>query len=273
MSGNIFYQLDPLLICLVLMGVLVAALEIGFWVKKGRAKGGSDSIEKADIALILGAVMTLLALLLGFTYAMSEGRFETRRQLVVDEANAIGTTYLRAKTLPEPRSSEIQELLRQYAALRVEIASTADDAPEKIRGMDNRTKQLHGLIWSHAAALARENPTSPVIAVFLQTLNEMIDLHSKRLAAFRNRVPFSIYQVLFVVSAIILWLVGYYFGSHRKRVRILTTMLALLVASVMWLIMDLDQPVRGAIRASQQSLIDLHQDLSQESQDATKKSH
>jgi hypothetical protein len=253
------------------MGVLIVAAEIGFWAKR-RKKDGSDSIEKSDIALILGAVMTLLALLLGFTYSMSAGRFETRRQLVVEEANAIGTTYLRAKTLPEPRSSEIQELLRQYAALRVEIASTADDAPEKIRGMDNRTKQLHGLIWSHAAALARENP-SPVIAVFLQTLNEMIDLHTKRLAAFRNRVPFSIYLVLFVLSAIILWLVGYYFGSSRQRVRILTTMLALLVASVMWLIMDLDQPVRGAIRASQQSLIDLHQDLSRESQDATKKSH
>jgi hypothetical protein len=101
----------------------------------------------------------------------------------------------------------------------------------------------------------------------------MIDLHSKRLAAFRNRVPFSIYLVLFVVSAVILWLVGYYLGSSRQRVRILTTMLALLVASVMWLIMDLDQPVRGAIRASQQSLLDLHQDLSRESQDATKKSH
>jgi len=209
--------------------------------------------------------------MLGFTYSMSVGRFEARRQLVVEEATAIRTTYLRTKTLPEPRSSEIQELLRQYTALRVEIAGMADDAPEKIRGMDNRTKELHGLIWSHAAALARESP-SPIISVFLQTLNEMIDLHTKRLAAFRNRVPFSIYLVLFGVSAIILWLVGFYFGSHRKRVRILTTMLALLVASVMWLIMDLDQPVRGAIKASQQSLIELHQDLSQESRDATKKS-
>jgi hypothetical protein len=271
MTGNIFYRLDPLLICLVLMGVLIVTAEIGFWAKR-RKKAGSDNIEKADIALILGAVMTLLALLLGFTYAMSGGRFETRRQLVIEEANAIGTTYLRAKTLPEPRSSEIQELLRQYTALRVEIAGTADDAPEKIRGMDNRTKELHGLLWSHAAVLARESP-SPVIAVFLQTLNEMIDLHTKRLAEFRNRVPFSIYLVLFVVSTITLWLVGYYFGWHRQRVRILTTMLALLVASVMWLIMDLDQPVRGAIKASQQSLIELHQDLSQESKDATKKSH
>ncbi len=107
MSGNIFYRLDPLLICLVFMGVLLVAEEFGFRTK-GRTRPGSDSLEKADIALVLGAVLTLLALLLGFTYAMSEGRFETRRQLVVEEANAIGTTYLRAKALPEPRSSQIQ---------------------------------------------------------------------------------------------------------------------------------------------------------------------
>ena len=270
MSGNIFYRLDPLLICLVLMGVLIVAKEFGFRVK-GRTRPGSDNIEKSDIALILGAVMTLLALLLGFTYAMSEGRFENRRQLVVEEANAIGTTYLRAKALPEPRSSQIQELLRQYLALRVEIATKIEDNPGRIREMDNRSKQLQSLIWSHAAALARESP-NPIISVFLQSLNEMIDLHTKRLAAFRNRVPFSIYLVLFVVSIIILWLVGYYLGARRQRARILTTMVALLVASVMWLIMDLDQPVRGAIKASQQSLIDLHEDLSQESKDAIKKS-
>ena len=272
MSGNIFYRLDPVLICLVLIGVLVAASEIGFWLKKGRVKDGSGIIEKTDIALIIGAVLTLLELLLGFTYAMSEGRFEARRQLVIEEANAIGTTYLRAKALPEPRSSEIQKLLRQYTALRVEIGRMTDVTPEKIREVDNRTKQLHSLIWSHAAALARENPT-PVISVFLQSLNEMIDLHAKRLAAFRNRVPLSIYLVLFVISVITLWLTGYYFGARGQRVRTLTTVLALLVASVMWLIMDLDQPMRGAIRTSQQSLFDLHQDLGETSRDGAEKVH
>jgi len=261
MSGNIFYRLDPLLVCLVLMGVLLVAEELGFRLK-GKMRPGSDNIEIADIALILGAVMTLLALLLGFTYAMSQARFETRRELVVEEANAIGTTYLRAKALPEPRSSQIQELLRQYLALRVEITIKIDDTPEKIREIDNRSKQLHSLIWSHASALARESPNA-ITSIFLQALNEMIDLHSKRLAAFRNRVPFSIYLVLLIVSIITLWLVGYYFG-RRQRGRILTTVVVLLLASVMWLIMDLDQPTRGSIKASQQSLIELHQDLSQE---------
>lgn len=232
------------------------------------ARGGPDTIGKADIALIIGAVLTLLALLLGFTYSMSEGRFEERRQLVVDEANAIGTTYLRAKTLPEPRSSEIQGLLRQYTALRVENAGRIEDDPEKIRETGNREKKLQSMLWSHAATLARENP-NPVISAFLVPLNEMIDLGTKRLAAFRNRVPLPIYVVLFIASTVALWLIEYYLGSHKQKALMVTGTLALLVASVMWLIMDLDQPVRGAIRTSQQSLIDLNQDLSQESGEAS----
>ena len=84
MLGNIFYQSNPLLICLALMGVLLLAVEIGFWAKKAGGKGGLDGIEKGDIALIIGSVMTLLALLLGFTYSMSASRFEQRRQLVIE---------------------------------------------------------------------------------------------------------------------------------------------------------------------------------------------
>lgn len=269
MLENIFYRLDPLLICLVLVGMLFLAEEFGFRVKT-KTKSGSDGIAKSDIALILGAVLTLLALLLGFTYVMSQSRFETRRQLVIDQANAIGTTYLRAKTLPEPRSIEVQELLRQYAALRVEVARSMDDSPEKIREWGNQTKKLHDLLWVHAAALAKTNPT-PITAIFIETLNETIDLYSKRLAAFRNRVPISIYLVLFIVSIITLWLMGYYF-RRKQGGRVLATVVIFLLVAVMWLIMDLDQPVRGAIKTNQQPLFDLYQDLSQESQDTAKKS-
>ena len=259
MSG--FYRLDPFLVCLAFFVLLLVAEEVGFR-SKNRMRADSEGIAKEDIALLLGAVLTLLSLMLGFTYAMSEDRYEARRQLVIDEANAIGTAYLRAQALPEPRSSEIQELLRHYAELRVEIAGIKNDAPEKIREIDDRTKQLHGLMWSHAAVLAKERP-DPVVAVFLESLNEMIDIHSKRLAAFRDHVPFSIYPVLFIGSAIALWMVGFYFGMRGQRARILTVMLAVLVATVMWLILDLDQPTRGTIKASQQSLIDLQRDLSQ----------
>lgn len=272
MPLNILYRLDPRLICLILIGVLVVVSEIGFRLKKRNMAAVSAGIEKSDIALIIGAVLTLLALLLGFTYAMSESRFEARRQLAIDEANAIGTTYLRAKTLPEPHSSEVQELLRQYTALQVEKIDTMADELAQVRDRDNRAKQLHGLLWAHAIVLAKEN-ANPIIALFLQTLNETIDLHAKRLAAYQNRVPVPIYRVLLIVSAITLWLVGYYFGSYRQRALVFTTLLAVLVASVMWLIMDLDQPVRGAIQTSKQSLFDLHQDLNAESGKRIKESN
>ena len=150
----------------------------------------------------------------------------------------------------------------------MEIARLRDDTPQKIREVDNRSKHLHRLLWEHAAVLARKTP-NPIVSVFLQSLNEVIDLHSKRLAAYRNRVPLSIYLVLFIVSTITMSLLGYYFGTRKPKARILTVIVVLLVASVMWLILDLDQPRRGAIRASQQGLFELYEDLSQ---DATKKS-
>ena len=259
MSGNIIYRLGPLPVSLILFALLLVAEEVGSRLRK-RKLLGSESVEKGDIALVLGAVLTLLSLMLGFTYMMSSDRYETRRQLVIEEANAIGTTYLRAQTLPEPQSSEIQTLLRQYAAHRVEIADTVRGGAGKIEELEARTRQLHNSIWSRATVLARENP-SPVVAVFLTSLNEMIDIHTKRLAAFRNRVPASIYPVLFISSAIALWLAGFYFGASKQRVRILPMIFAVLIASVMWLIMDLDHPVRGTITASQQSLIDLNRDL------------
>ena len=96
----------------------------------------------------------------------------------------------------------------------------------------------------------------------------MIDLHAKRLAAYRNRVPLSIYLVLFLVSIITMFWLGYYYGRGGRKSRIFPLVVALLVGLVMWLILDLDNPKRGTIQASQQSLIDLHQDLSQ---DALKK--
>jgi len=267
-AENFFYRLDPLLICLVLLGLMFAAGEASFLAMK-RPRPGSEKVENADVALILGAVLTLLALMLGFTYAMSQGRFETRRQLVIDEANAIGTTYLRAQTLPEPRSSEIQDLLRQYAALRVEIAVVKDPSPERIREFDARSKKLHDAMWSRAAALARESP-SPITSIFLETLNDTIDLHAKRLAAFKSHVPVSIYLVLIGISVAAVGLIGYYSGTRQRRIWNLSVIFGLLVAAVMWLILDLDNPVRGSIKASQQSLIDLQRDLGPPSRDALK---
>jgi hypothetical protein len=266
MFRTIFYRLDPLLICLALFGLLIAAEVAGFRIGKTRTRPGAQNTAQSDMALILGAVLTMLSLLLGFTYAMSQSRFETRRQLVIDEANAIGTTFLRTQTLPEPRASELQELLRRYVALRAEAAGLKDDSPERIRDIDVRAKRLQDLMWSRATALAKESP-SPVVAIFVQALNDTIDFHGKRMAAFKSRVPYSIYLVLFGISAVAIGMAGLYFASGGRRRRIMTTIFAFLVTAIMWLILDLDNPVRGSIKATQQSLIELQQDLGPPSHD------
>jgi hypothetical protein len=125
-------------------------------------------------------------------------------------------------------------------------------------------------MWSKAAALAGENPNA-VVSVFLIPLNDVIDIHAKRMEAVRSRVPFSIYLVLIGISSVAVGFVGYYFGARQRRKRIPTMILALLVVAVMWLILDLDQPFRGSIKASQQSLIDLQQDLGPPARDALKR--
>ncbi len=268
MAEYLFYRLNPVLISLALMVLMAIAAEFGYLSAK-RTRPGSEKFEKTDITLILGAVLTLLSLMLGFTYSMSQGRYETRRQLVIQEANAIGTAYLRAKTVPEPWNSEIQDLLRQYAALRVEMTGMKNPTPEWVRELDTRSKKLHDAMWSRAAALARERP-NPIVPIFLQSLNETIDLHGKRLAAFRSHVPVSIYLLLFGISVVAIGLLGYYSGTRQRRTWNLNLTFALLVAAVMWMILDLDNPVRGTIRSSQQSLIELQRDIGPPSRSAIK---
>ncbi len=259
MPETFFFRGDPVLICLVLVLVMIAAGEVGFLAMR-RVRRRTEDINKSDIALFLGAVLTLLSLLLGFTYVMSQGRYETRRQLVINEAEAIRSAYFRAGAIPEPRSSEVRELLRRYLDLRLEMLRAKDTAPETIREVNRRSMELQNGMEAHATALAKESPNA-IVSLFVQSLDALSDIHTKRLAAVRSRVPAVIYWVLVCISVIVVGLSGVYFGTHKRRLRLLTVMFSLLVASVMWLILDLDSPALGTIRASQQSLVDLQQEI------------
>lgn len=256
-----YYNWNPLLVCLVLLALFVLVVEAVFRINAtGRALEAEGGPRAGDVALILGGIVTLLALMLGFTFAMGQDRYEARRRLVIDEANAIGTTYLRTRLLPEPEGRRLRELIRRYLAHRVAIIGQASTAEEKVRRFDAAAKELHAAMWTEAVAAARASPT-PVTALFLASLNEMLDLHDVRLAAFRNRVPLIVYLVLFLLSFIAMAVLGYYFRVRGSRARFLTITVGLLIASVLWLIMDLDHPVRGAITASQQSLVDLYTEI------------
>jgi hypothetical protein len=188
-------------------------------------------------------------------------RFDTRKRLVVDEANAIGTTYLRAQWLPEPRRTEISKLLRQYVDLRLPADFQTPYTEEIVQQMVAQSDQLQDQLWSHAVDIAKRDPASPIAALFIATLNETIDLQTKRLAAFNNHVPAIILLLLYLFAAFSILVAGYVSGFRsRQSLFVMITMIGL-VTFFLFVIVDLDRPQLGFITVSQESLIGLQKKM------------
>jgi hypothetical protein len=241
--------LDEVLMAVGLFALLMLAHEVGFRVAR-RAAGGAAEGERSETNALQGGMLALLGLLLAFTFAIASQRFDTRKQLVLDEANAIGTAYLRATAVPG--GEEVADLLRRYADVRLEGVAAFRD-PAAFQRAVAESERLHAAMWSRAAALARANP-DPLRTLLLSALNEVIDLHEKRLTAIRNRVP-PVILVLLIVSAVLAMAsVGHAAGVLGGRSLSTAVVFAALVMLVIMVVVDLDQPQRGLITVSQQSL-------------------
>ena len=208
-----------------------------------------------DVSTLEGATLGLLALMIGFTFAMALSRFEARRDAVVDEANAIGTTALRARLLPEPHRSEALKLLKEYANVRLEVTQSALNA-SVLKNAIAHSNQIQETLWRNTISVAAVNAAIVPTGVFIQSLNEMIDSQAKRLAAVQNRVPNIVFLALYGVAVVAFALVGYANGLEKRRVRFPTYLMGAIVASVILLVQDLDRPTAGFISVSQQPMID-----------------
>jgi hypothetical protein len=207
----------------------------------------------------VGSLLALLAFLLAFTIGMASSRYDTRRMLVLSEANAIGTTYLRAGYLPEPARTETQDLLRAYVPYRVNVPDLA-----QLEAHYASSIAIHGQIWSIAEELARENPDSDVLAIYIESLNEMIDLQNSRLVAgIYARVPETVLYMLLIGSALTIGMVGYNAGLSRKRSLVSAVILIIVMTAVVSLVIDLDRPRDGLLTVSQQPLIDLQASMNE----------
>lgn len=195
---------------------------------------------------------------LGFSYAMAQQRFEARRQLVVEEANAIGTTYLRAQWLPQPHREDVSNLLRQYVDARLPKDFESRSMEELVEGVSVLSERLLDQLWVHAVDVAKKNPT-PVVALFLSALNETIDLHAKRLAQFQNRVPESVLLLLYLFATVAMLITGYGAGLRTLRCLLPTVAMVVLLCTSLYVIVDLDRPQQGLINVSQESMIRLQQ--------------
>lgn len=245
----------PMLLFVVACIVLLLSHEVGFRLRAGDRDKNEQDWEK-QIEETRNQIAVLLSLLLGFTLSMALTRFDNRKQLVVDEANAIGTVSLRAMMQPEPTRTKAAGLLRDYVDTRLAVFGNAtDDAGREANAQ--HAKQIQNELWAGAVAVSQQSPT-PITSIYAQSLNEMIDLDGKRVAAVNNRIPADIWFLLGILSILTTIVVGY---GQRRRSALPTLVPVLMIAIAMSLIADLDTPTSGLIQVSQKSMRSLAADL------------
>jgi hypothetical protein len=237
--------------------ILAGANEVGF--RLGRKSRTAES-AKSELGMVAGGILAVLGLLLGFTMSMAVTRFEVRKQLVLEEANAIGTSYLRTRLLPAPEGMEIANLLREYLSVRLQYADAVDDL-DRLHATREHAERLQNEMWVRVVAYAQKDPNPVRSGLLLQSLNQLIDEESTRWMAFQNHVPPTVIYVNGTVALFATILVGYVFGRGGRREIFSTSMLVLAITVVLAVIVDLDQPRQGLIKGSQQPLIDLQHQL------------
>jgi hypothetical protein len=235
--------------------IVLLSIEIGF--RFGRYRNNSTEQEKeAPVGTMVGAALGLLAFLLAFIFNIGASRYDDRRQIVLQEANAIGTAYLRAGMLPEPQRAELRALFSEYVDVR--LAGAQGKTAEAIR----KSEEIQNKIWTQVLKLGEKNPNSITVGLFIQSVNEVIDLHAERImAGLRSRIPAVIWLVLYAVSILSLGAMGYHGGLMRTRRSPAILAVALIFSAVIWLIADLDRPGAGLLKVSQQSMIDLRESI------------
>src|SRR5260370_31593081 len=180
----------------VLLVLLVGVAELAW--RMGFASSRKKSEADKDSGTVRSAVLALLGLLLGFSFAIAAARHETRRELLVEEASSIAATARRAQLLPEPHAANVVQLLRKYVPLRIEAHREAQFS-DQFATTRKRSAELQDSLWAEAVAAAAERP-SPITASFIASLNQTIDLEATRIAAKRNHVPGSVWLLLLCVA-------------------------------------------------------------------------
>jgi hypothetical protein len=231
--------------------IVLLSVEVGYRLGDRRRRTGTAERD-APVGGMVGATLGLLAFLLAFTFGAAATRYDTRKQMVLQEANAIGTVYLRTDFLPEPQRAEARDALVRYAALRAQGVRTLLQ-PASLA----ETAALQDQLWGIAAKAGNESSADEVTALFIQSLNDMIDLDESRITAGRNRVPDSIWIALYILTVLTTAAVGYQFGLAGARSWVPTIAMVLAFTLVILLIADLDRPQRGLVQVSQQPLVDL----------------
>ena len=239
-----FYLIDHRLISLVMVALLLAAAEIGY--RLGAANVDAPDSLRTLMSGTGAAMLGLLGLLLGFALSMAIARWDTRRDVIVAESNAIGTLSLRAGLLEDPLRGQLQEALHAYSSARIGLGG-ARSRPDLLREARLESEALHVVIWSVVESANRPTTANSASGSLIGSANQLIDLHELRLASNENHLPPALTLLLLALGALSIAFLAWSFGAAAHRGRIPMMLLALLIGAVLLLIMDVNRPQRGLI--------------------------
>jgi len=229
--------------------------ELGFQLGD-RARRTRDKDAMASLGPMVGGLMGMLAFVLAITFSMAASQFDLRKQNVIDDANAIGTAYLRADLLDEEVSTELKKLLREYVDIRLQAVNGGDMA-----AILARSAEIHGLLWASVSSVARTTPSINA-SLNIQSINSLIDMHEKRVTAgLYNRIPYSVWLALLAISALAMMTMGIQVGLTGKRRLVAVIPMLMAFAVLVTLVADLNRPQKGLITVGQHAMLDLQSSM------------
>ncbi len=226
-------------------------IEAGFLFGRWRRRNAHPE-QKSLTGTVLAALLALLGFLLAISFGIAADRFSQRKALVLQEANAIGTTFLRTDFLPEPQRTQSKKLLADYVNARLMPLETGD-LDDAIR----RSVDIQNKLWARAGTVAASRPRSVPVGLYIDALNGMIDLHEERVTVgLHYRIPPSLIWTLYLVAFLSMAMMGLNFGLSGTRNLLASAALVAAFASVLLLIVDLDQVQTHLFTVSQSPLVD-----------------
>ena len=227
--------------------------EIGFrlavWLQRRDPDSGTTPIS----GTVVGGMLGLMAFLLAFCIGIVINQHNGRKAMVVEEANAVGTAYLRAGFLGDSDRDLSRNLLREYVEIRLAVA----DDESVLESTLMRSEEIHGELWSIVEDTVHQGQDSDIMALLVASINDVIDVHSLRLAAVALRLPELLWLVLYAATMLSFLLVGVSSGADGKRDPLAILLFALALVAVLMIIVDLDRPQQGVLTVSQTALSDL----------------
>ena len=242
----------PLAFFVLSLLVLWLSVQVGAFIRKRRLL---PEDERDDFALVVNASLTLLALIIGFTFSMAVSRYDQRKNLEEQEANAIGTEYLRVDMLPPADAAKIRSLLRLYLDKRIQYYAASDQ--ESITASNAATFQLQNQLWATVVAPVKAQPT-PLTALVVAGMNDVLNAQGYAQAARWNRIPAAAWILLITISVFCNLLIGY---GVRLKSELLFLILPVVLSVSLFLIADIDSPSRGVIHVRSENLETLAESL------------